>query len=160
LDTKKTKKEKTMKMTPMLLAIAMFALTVLRAEAAPGTAVASISVAELKKKTAIEQSQLVLDAVAQTYRELLSKLSSDGKSKSREQIEDAAKMAGCMADVFWPDRGETISTAAFAEFAETLEFKAKASPDMTLRETIKLFVRWHCDVDHNKARPYPQPTKR
>jgi hypothetical protein len=138
-----------MKLFVSLLAPVLF-VNAQSAEAGPKKTTASIAVGQLSKMSADEQAALVLDSLAQTVKDLLAD-NIDGKSKTREQIEHDRKTAACTITVFSSDSGE-MHAKALAKFADTVSFKAKASPHMTLRAVLEQFVQYRCDADKLSTR--------
>lgn len=93
-----------------------------------------ISIGDLRRKTADEQTHLILGAIAYVVKGLLE----HGSEQKR-------RLAACTMTVFTKQPGEPIGQA-LAEFERTIEFKSKVSPHMTLYNALKQFVADRCNL--------------
>ena len=93
-----------------------------------------ISVGDLRRKTADDQADLILGALAYATKGLLE----NGSDQKR-------RLAACTMTVFTKQPGEPISQA-LVEFERMIELKSKVSPHMTLYNALKQFVASRCNL--------------
>lgn len=104
----------------------------------------AIPVGELRNKTAEEQADIILAAIASVVESLVSERS-DGKRKSEGQIQHDKKLAASVMEIFWNRPGEPISKGLI-KFERRVYFKSLERPHMTLYKAITQFVLERCDL--------------